>query len=77
MSCDGSATRRATVEVRNNPISGSKPAVNEEQKDQSPVTSTATNGDWPRRANGTPDFERMTSKQRQAFGADRLKRKFG
>ena len=77
MSYDGSATKRATVEVRNNPIGASKLAANEERKDQSLVTSTGTSGDWPRRADGSPDFDRMTSGHRQAFDVDRLKRKFG
>ena len=67
MSYDGSATKRASVEVRNNPIAGAKPAA----------TSTMTSGDWPKLADGKPDFNRMTSVHRQAFDADRLKRKFG
>ncbi len=77
MSYDGSATKRSTVEVRNNPIAVSKPTASEERKDQSLVTSTATSGEWPKFADGKPDFDRMTSAQRQAFDADRLKRKFG
>src|ERR1043165_3942662 len=46
MSYDGSAGRRTTVEVRNNPLA---------RNDQSLVTSTATNSNWPKRADGAPD----------------------
>ena len=64
------------VEVRNNPIAGAKPTVNEE-RDKGVLSHDASIGDWPRRADGTPDFDRMTSQHRQAFDAARLKRKFG
>lgn len=74
MSYDGSGARRSTVEVKNNPLA--KPVASTEK-----VSSTSsTNGeatDWPKRDNGAPDFDKMTSVQRRAYDADRLKRKFG
>ncbi len=33
--------------------------------------------DWPKRSDGSPDFAGMTSIQRRAYDADRLKRKYG
>jgi hypothetical protein len=70
MSYDGSAARRATVEVKNNPLA------------QKPATSTASTSvetvtDWPRTAAGGPDFDKMNAAQRRAYDADRLKRRFG
>jgi hypothetical protein len=63
MSYDGSATRRATVEIRNNPLARTKLEA----------TGKATGSrDWPKRDNGTPDFERMTSAQRYAYDSERL-----
>ena len=54
MSYDGSAARRATAEIRNNPLAK--------------TTSSA----WPKRADGTPDFEMMNSAQRLAYDRARL-----
>jgi hypothetical protein len=61
MSYDGSAAKRSKMEVRNNPLA--KPGLE---------TSTATATDWPKRENGKPDFDRMTSAQRLAYDAARL-----
>ncbi|HTI99556.1 MAG TPA: hypothetical protein VL527_11795 [Dongiaceae bacterium] len=63
MSYDGSATRRATVEVRNNPLAPARPEAGEKE--------TTASG-WPKRANGLPDFDRMTSEQRLAYARSRL-----
>jgi hypothetical protein len=63
MSYDGGAKRRATLEIRNNPLAKTKAAP-------SPETTTATG--WPRRADGRPDFENMTSAQRLAYDRSRL-----
>ena len=60
MSYDGSATKRSTVEVRNNPLAKTK------------TESAASAGDWPKRADGAPDFDNMTSAQRQAYFSSRL-----
>ncbi len=70
MSYDGSANRRATVEVRNNPLAGgSEIAVRNSQ--------VASDAGWPELPNGKPDFDQMTSGQRQVYDRARLKRLFG
>jgi hypothetical protein len=69
MSYDGTAARRATVEIRNNPLSGAKP-----ERPAAPATAEPS---WPKRADGQPDFERMTSTQRRAYDTARLGRIFG
>jgi hypothetical protein len=51
MAYDGSGTRRATVEIRQNPL----------------VETT-----WPKFADGSPNFEQMTSAQRLAYDRARL-----
>jgi len=75
MSYDSNATRRATVEVRNNPLAGSRRAdaaalFMEESSDRivAPIA-----GDWPKLPNGKPDFEKMTPQQRSAYHAARLR----
>lgn len=67
MSYDGSAARRATVEVRNNPLANviSAPAQS---------GSGASNGEWPKLTNGKPDFDRMSTQQRSAYHSARLNR---
>src|SRR5215475_2096831 len=52
MSYDGSASRRTSIEVRNNPLQTNSPAA--------PVTANSISGDWPKLANGAPDFNRMS-----------------
>ncbi|MBI4660793.1 MAG: hypothetical protein HY735_18305 [Verrucomicrobia bacterium] len=77
MSYDDSAAQRATGEVRDNPLAGPKPPQGE-GRNQSLLTSAATaNGEWPKLANGSPDFGRMTSAQRRTYDNWRLKSKFG
>ena len=71
MSYDGSATKRSTVEVRNNPLARAAAEVSN-QKSQ-----VATDSTWPRLADGKPDFSSMNSEQRNAYDAARLKRIFG
>lgn len=80
MSYDGTAGRRATAEIRNNPLAttSSQPA----SAPSSPDASTAGSGgektaDWPVHSNGAPDFDRMTTAQRRAYHLARLTRKFG
>jgi hypothetical protein len=64
MSYDGSAARRATTEIRGNPLGQAKPQA---------TGKIATAASWPRRADGAPDFENMTSAQRLAYDVARLK----
>ncbi len=80
MAYDGSAARRATVEVRGNPVSTAgagtvadpvKPVARGK-----PATEPETDA-WPVLPTGKPDFGRMTSDQRRAYDAARLHRKFG
>jgi len=61
----GGRPSRSAVAVRNNPLAEAMPE------------STAPTGDWPRRADGGPDFGEMTADQRRAYDAWRLKRQFG
>jgi hypothetical protein len=66
MSYDGSATRRASAEIRNNPLAQPK-------AEASPAASVATPAvDWPKRADGAPDFAQMSSAQRLAYDRARL-----
>jgi hypothetical protein len=67
MSYDGSAARRATAEIRNNPLATARsgPAVSVRQ-------NGAAAGGWPRLANGLPDFESMSPAQRLAYDLFRL-----
>jgi hypothetical protein len=71
MSYDGSATKRAKVEVRDNPLASEAKAEGGMQKAE---ISTAG---WPRLADGKPDFDRMTAGQRTAYHETRLKRMLG
>ena len=73
MSYDGSASKRSTVEVRANPLASAKPPT--ETAQSSAASAAAT--DWPKHPTGAPDFDRMTSAQRTAYHASRLKRTFG
>jgi hypothetical protein len=66
MSYDGAAVARSSVNIRDNPLAPSKRAA--------PANGAA--GDWPKRADGSPDFDRMTSAQRTAYDKARLSRKF-
>jgi hypothetical protein len=75
MSYDGSAARRATVEIRANPIAhaapptpavgGSVGAVGSAVRQRAAVS-------WPQLPDGRPDFERMNSAQRIAYDQTRL-----
>jgi hypothetical protein len=70
MSYDGSAARRSTVEVRNNPLAGGS-------QRPVPVAAARDGADWPRLGDGRPDFDRMTPEQRVAYHQWRLQRTFG
>lgn len=73
MSYDGSAARRATVQVRNNPLGDLKRTASAEESDR----ATTPDGDWPKRADGSADFEKMNSAHRRAYDQARLTRKYG
>ncbi|MEI7732537.1 MAG: hypothetical protein WCO56_23400 [Verrucomicrobiota bacterium] len=72
MSYDGSAARRSTVSVRNNPLAtdSSLPSVGRTE-----VQSSAAA--WPIRPNGAPDFDKMTPVHRLAYDQFRLTRRYG
>jgi len=77
MSYDGSAARRATAQIRNNPLANT-------DQGSAPVTRTPTAGTtpqtpatWPRTSQGLPDFDAMTGAQRQAYHAARLNKRLG
>ncbi len=77
MSYDSSSAARATVSVQNNPLAVStRPGVQTESTRQ-PTPAVAEAGGWPKRADGSPDFDRMNSAQRRAYDGARLTRKFG
>ncbi len=64
MSYDGTAKRRATSEVRNNPLAKAKSETSE---------NSAPSANWPKLADGRPDFARMNSSERLAYDSERLK----
>jgi len=70
MSYDGGRNSRATVSIRNNPLS--RPAIAPEGGHASAPLEPA----WPLSANGGPDFEKMNSIQRSAYDQHRLSRRF-
>lgn len=81
MSYDGSAARRATGTVRDNPVpslpdrAGEAPAAS--RVGEGALESEAEGEAWPVLPGGRPDFARMTSTQRQAYDSWRLTRRFG
>lgn len=72
---DQAGTRRATVQLRNNPLAAAKP-------NGAPSAAPGRNGndiaapalEWPQHADGLPDFGRMDSAQRAAYHRARLGR---
>jgi len=70
MSYDGSATRRATLAVRNNPLGAASSDI------RNPKSEIRNGEGWPKLPDGKPDFAKMTSAQRCEFDAQRLRRKF-
>ncbi len=65
------------VEVRANPLAQSKPHLELRGSQGLPPAATPVEGDWPREADGAPDFAKMNSAQRRAYDHWRLNRKFG
>jgi hypothetical protein len=74
MSYDGSAARRARVEVRNNPLAGAS-TTTDKSKIRNSKSEIAAAG-WPNGADGSPDFDNMNSAQRHAYHQARLNRVF-
>jgi hypothetical protein len=68
MSYDGSAARRATVEIRQNPLAAPVESRTVTTSGPGPTIK------WPQTADGRPDFAVMTSKERQAYDSWRLNR---
>jgi hypothetical protein len=89
MAYDGTAARRSSASIQNNPIASSARPNSAPKKE--PVESrssgsfdsgklsegTGQGREWPRRPDGSPDFAKMTSRQRQAYDQARLTRRFG
>ena len=76
MSYAGGASR-STVSVRDNPLAKADAARPPKPSQSDPVPAAAEAGTWPKRGDGSPDFEQMSSAQRNAYDAWRLKRVFG
>lgn len=72
MSYDSTDKTRSIVPVENNPL-----ATVSQRPSDSKKADTHGRGDWPIRADGSPDFEGMNSTQRQSYDQFRLSRKFG
>jgi hypothetical protein len=72
MSYDGSATRRVTARAPMTNVESQMP-----KEIRNPKVENRNEGDWPTRANGSPDFEKMNSEQRRTYDRSRLTRKFG
>src|SRR6266699_1122776 len=79
MRYDENAARRSIVSVHANPLAGAKVARSPEKRERPtspPAAPAAEAVGWPRRADGAPDFEKMTPGQRRAFDQARLGRRF-
>lgn len=70
----GGGGNRSSVPVQNNPLAKTTGRARSAGEAATPVPEV---NDWPKRADGLPDFGAMTSAQRRVYDADRLKRKFG
>jgi hypothetical protein len=85
MSYDGSAARRATATIHNNPLArpasdGAAPVRSSDQAgnaSSAQPTSSRDGAGWPKHPDGSPDFARMTSAQRHLYDQQRLTRRFG
>jgi hypothetical protein len=80
MSYDSAGRRSSSVLIQSNPIRspGSRVAGNGSRAAQPVAADTPlSDGRWPERHDGSPDFEKMNSDERAAYDAWRLARKFG
>jgi hypothetical protein len=67
----GNARSRITAPGKPNPaspVASTQPA---------PAPSSSAPGDWPKQADGSPDFGQMNSAQRRAYDQSRLSQRFG
>jgi len=71
MSYDGSATKRSTVTVQNNPTAAARTGIGNRRSE------IGNEEGWPKCSNGKPDFDKMTPAQRSAYDAARLRRIYG
>ncbi len=76
MSYEGSSSGRTIVTLKQ-PAPQDAQAPRESVARNSQQPDPSGNGEWPKRGDGTPDFERMNSQQRGAYDLHRLTRKFG
>jgi hypothetical protein len=72
----GGGGSRPTVSAPARPPASPKPAA-EASGTGSAGPAVGDGEDWPQRGDGAPDFTAMTSAQRRAYDAVRLKRRFG
>src|SRR6266478_3742762 len=74
MSYDGSGARRAAVTFRGNPLPdarSSTAAAQNGSRSSAPVSANHDGSAWPRRQDGSPDFDKMNSAQRGAYDLSR------
>jgi len=79
MSYEGNSSRRTTVTMNPSGQQSSRDGSSGENQNSTPQGRSANgaNVQWPKREDGTPDFEKMNSQQRGAYDLARLSRKFG
>jgi hypothetical protein len=77
MSYDGTASQRATVTIKNNPITNGTGASKASKPPAPEATAASASARWPTLPNGAPDFGRMDSAQRITYDQWRLTRQFG
>jgi hypothetical protein len=76
----GGTSARSAVTVPSNRVWTAEQALPPETNQNLPSGTASAEQDaagWPKRTDGLPDFEKMTSAQRRTYDAARLRRKFG
>ncbi len=84
MSYDGAPARRATAEIRDNPLAKPRAAAAAQDTAANAKPTAGGGGDgkaaaggWPKHSDGSPDFAAMTGAHRLAFDSWRLTRRYG
>src|SRR5436190_8674983 len=79
MSYEGNSSRRTNVTMNPSGQQSSRDGSSGENQNSTPQgrSTNGTDVQWPKREDGTPDFEKMNSRQRGAYDLARLSRKFG